>query len=129
MEDGGGTLTIRTEVVDPPPAVVGQRPELADTRCVHLEVSDTGGGITPQMADRIFEPYFTTKGMGSGLGLATVFGVVEDGGGVIDVQSVQGSGTTFHVYLPVTDAAPAPRVGEHDSEREPASWRSSTFTV
>jgi two-component system cell cycle sensor histidine kinase/response regulator CckA len=65
-----------------------------------LEVSDTGVGIEEAMRSRIFEPYFTTKGAGTGLGLSTVLAIVEKAGGRIDVQSVPGDGTTITVRLP-----------------------------
>lgn len=68
---------------------------------VQLSVSDTGGGIPEDIVDRIFEPFFTTKGQDStGLGLATVQGVVNQAGGWIDVQTRQGAGTTFAILLP-----------------------------
>jgi PAS domain S-box-containing protein len=69
-----------------------------------LEVSDTGGGMKPEMLDKIFEPYYTTKepGEGTGLGLAVVHGIVTTHGGVIDVSSQPGQGSTFRIYLPVS---------------------------
>jgi two-component system cell cycle sensor histidine kinase/response regulator CckA len=69
---------------------------------VAIAVEDTGVGIAPELQSRIFEPYFTTKpmGKGSGLGLATVYGIVEQWGGWTDFQSEPGKGTTFTIYLP-----------------------------
>ncbi len=79
--------------------------------CVHLAVSDTGAGIPPENVARVFDPYFTTKHQGSGLGLATVYSIVTKHQGLIDVQSTAGLGTTFNVWLPAvrgaTPAAPA----------------------
>ena len=80
-----------------------------------LDVADDGAGIPPEVLPRIFEPFFTTKGVGkgTGLGLATVFGIVQEHGGAIDVDSVVGRGTTFRVSIPrhersAAEAAPVP---------------------
>ncbi|HKJ99520.1 MAG TPA: MASE3 domain-containing protein [Desulfotignum sp.] len=90
-----------------------------------LSVSDTGTGIDPAIIDKIFDPYFTTKdkGRGTGLGLATVYGIVKEHGGDIKVSSDRGKGSSFHVYLPLLEkpseilpekeAAPLPGGTEH----------------
>jgi signal transduction histidine kinase len=67
---------------------------------VHLEVSDTGSGLTPEECERLFTPYYTTKQHGTGLGLAIVQSVVSDHGGRISVESESGVGTSFHIDLP-----------------------------
>jgi two-component system nitrogen regulation sensor histidine kinase NtrY len=68
---------------------------------IHLEVSDTGTGLTPEECERLFTPYYTTKHHGTGLGLAVVQSVISDHGGRISVESEKGIGTSFHIYLPV----------------------------
>jgi len=82
---------------------------------VRVSVTDTGKGIDPTISHRIFDPFFTTKelGCGSGLGLASVFGIVKNHDGIVDFESHAGRGTTFSVYLPISqktsnEPAPAP---------------------
>ena len=98
----GGTITVRTYAVsiDCPHVMSGV--ELPAGEYVCLEVADTGEGISPEHLPHIFEPFFTTKpvGKGTGLGLATVYGIVLSHGGGIEVQSSPGQGTCFRVLLP-----------------------------
>lgn len=111
-----GTITIETcvQLIDEDAA--NAHFELQPGRYVRIAVTDTGCGMTPETASRVFEPYFTTKdpGSGTGLGLATVYGIVTRYGGYVTVYSEVDVGTTFKVYLPATDAemveppAPAP---------------------
>jgi CheY-like chemotaxis protein len=81
--------------------------ELDPGAFVRVSVKDTGCGMTPDVAERIFDPYFTTKEkeVGTGLGLAVVHGIVTKSGGAVKVESTPGLGTTFHVYLPRVDRA------------------------
>lgn len=78
-----------------------------DIQYLHLSVKDTGSGIAPDIIDRIYEPYFTTKevGKGSGMGLAVVHGIMQSIGGMIEVHSNLGVGTTFDIFLPVSEDA------------------------
>jgi two-component system nitrogen regulation sensor histidine kinase NtrY len=88
---------------------------------VHLEISDTGTGLTPEECDRLFTPYYTTKQHGTGLGLAIVQSVVSDHGGRISVESETGVGTSFHIELPSQPARRAqnfPIVFEKEKEKE-----------
>jgi PAS domain S-box-containing protein len=105
----GGTLTIHTtnhEVTAPvrPPS----RPGPPAGGYARLRVADTGTGIPPEVLDRVFEPFFTTKapGEGTGLGLATVYGIVTQAGGHVTIDSVPGVGTAFVAMFPVTDETP-----------------------
>ncbi len=75
---------------------------------MQLTVTDTGEGIAPENLPRIFEPYFSTRKSGSGLGLATVYSIVKKHGGCIEVSSTQGRGTTFRLWLPVAKAGVTP---------------------
>ena len=104
----GGNLEIRISIVDVGPDRAALHPEWQPGRFVRLSVVDTGSGIAPEHLRRVFEPFFTTKeaGKGTGLGLATVYGVVKQHQGWIEVQSELSQGTTFDVYFPASSDQP-----------------------
>jgi signal transduction histidine kinase len=107
----GGTLTIETSLVQLSDEEALLHPKVRPGRFVALSVSDTGLGMSPDVVRRIFEPFFTTKptGKGTGLGLATVHGIVTAAGGSLSVDSQQGAGTTIHAFFPAADqGAPPP---------------------
>jgi signal transduction histidine kinase/ActR/RegA family two-component response regulator len=97
---GGGTLRIQTKNVEKSAAQAG--PGASPSHFVLLEVTDTGTGMDQQTQAHIFEPFFTTKavGKGTGLGLATVYGIVKQSNGHIEVQSTPGRGSSFQIFLP-----------------------------
>lgn len=110
MRDGGAlTIDLVNVVIDPDDVELGATPG----DYVSLSIADTGEGIAPEALSRIFEPFYTTKGLdrGIGLGLAICYGIVTQCGGAIGVRSAPGAGTTFTVLLPRADGAAAVRSG------------------
>ncbi len=105
----GGTLTITTRNVDFDEADIASHPDAAPGRFVMVDVADTGAGMTQETLQSIYEPFFTTKvrGAGTGLGLSTVYGIVHQCNGWIEVSSELGRGSEFRVYLPRIDARSA----------------------
>jgi hypothetical protein len=120
---GGGRITIELRNIELDGIGVAAHPGLKPGHYVEMAISDTGSGMDAETSAKIFEPFFTTKedGKGTGLGLATVYGIVQQNSGAIEVQSKIGHGTTFYIYLPVaTDfgkpAAPRPEKMSGGSE-------------
>ena len=118
----GGELTIRTRNVTERECQKMDHFGLQVGEYVIIEVSDTGTGMSPDVLNKIFEPFFTTKGVGkgTGLGLATVYGIVKQSGGFIFPESEIGKGTTFRVFLPryVPDAEEEAAIQQRQARRE-----------
>jgi len=108
----GGTLTVRTA------QQIGS---------VRIEVTDTGGGLTPEECARLFTPYYTSKRHGTGLGLAIVQSVVSDHNGKITVESAPGAGATFRIELPVEQGAQ--HTPEDDANANPAAAERPVITA
>jgi signal transduction histidine kinase len=104
----GGRLTIRAHEVKFAPDDISSQSNRKPGRFVRLSVADTGSGMDTAIISHLFEPFFTTKdvGKGSGLGLATVHGMVTQHQGWIEVESKIGKGTRFDIFFPVTNPAP-----------------------
>jgi PAS domain S-box-containing protein len=102
----GGTLTISTSFMTLDASFVSDHGYVQAGPYVKLTIADTGAGMDDQTRERIFEPFFTTKtmGKGTGLGLATTYGIIKQHKGFIDVESTPGAGTAFHIYLPLIAA-------------------------
>jgi two-component system, cell cycle sensor histidine kinase and response regulator CckA len=98
----GGKLTVRTANVAMEEAAQLAHKGMPAADYVRIDISDTGTGIPPDIVDKIFEPFFSTKevGKGTGLGLSTVYGIVKQTGGFVYVDSTPGEGTTFRIFLP-----------------------------
>jgi PAS domain S-box-containing protein len=119
----GGSITISTSVKNLGRDAFRVHPLLAPGRYVVLVISDTGTGIPEQIRDKIFDPFFTTKetGKGTGLGLATVYGIVKEHKGVINLKTEVGRGTTFEIFFPASRATPASRVTVRTAGKVPFS--------
>lgn len=104
----GGRLRIETAVIALDRPLTNRFLNLEPGEYIRLRVADSGEGITDDVLNRIFEPFYTTKdkGKGTGLGLSMVYSLIDQSGGQIDVASRPGEGTSFDVYLPLTDARP-----------------------
>ncbi len=101
---GSGRVTIRTSNIALQPEDVARCGFLRPGRHVYLAVEDTGRGMDPATLARVFEPFYTTKTQGRGLGLAAVYGIVKNHGGCLNVKSAIGKGSVFEAYFPAVDA-------------------------
>jgi CheY-like chemotaxis protein len=125
----GGDLVFHTEIVELTETQRRRHDATVPGRYVLLAVSDTGCGISPDILPRIFEPFFTTKdqGKGTGMGLAMVYGIVQNHGGFIEVDSAPGCGSTFRLYFP--EARGPSRGSLHGAGEEIVEVGSGTILV
>jgi CheY-like chemotaxis protein len=116
---GGGTITMETTNLVVDEGYAATRPGLAPGRYARIRVSDTGCGMPKDVAERAFEPFYTTKpkGEGTGLGLAMVYGIVTQAGGDVQIHSEAGLGTTITLLLPATDESAATAEQARPAER------------
>jgi signal transduction histidine kinase len=118
---GGGTLTMDTSNITVDAESIAGGSKAPPGQNVRLRVSDTGTGMPPDVIEHAFEPFFTTKkdGGGTGLGLATVYGILTQADGHIHIYSDPGGGTTFSIMLPATSQAVTPKAAEMAYQRTP----------
>ena len=117
----GGTLTLEVATTDVDPALAGTIEGATPGRYVVIRATDSGTGISPEIIDRIYDPFFTTKGpeKGTGMGLSTVLGIVRSHGGFIRVESKLGLGASFSVYLPLAQG----KTGDTETIRKPSDFQ------
>jgi CheY-like chemotaxis protein len=125
---GGGTLRLRTRATDFDAAFVARHPWARVGSFAEISVSDDGAGMNAETLERIFEPFFTTKREGTGLGLATVYGIVQQHGGFLHVESAPGAGTNFRIFLPhASEASLSPR--QTNGSPEPKALRGQELVL
>lgn len=127
----GGVITIATSCLELDPETAAHAPDRRPGRFVRLTVADNGTGMDDATLKRIFEPFFTTKeaGKGTGLGLATVHGIVAQHRGWVEVDSAVGRGTTFQIFLPAMITAPSSAPDEDAPSAEPLKRGRETILV
>ncbi len=125
---GGGQLTLETANASLDEAFAREHAWARAGEFVRITVADTGEGMTPEVMERIFEPFYSTKGPqeGSGLGLSMVYGVIQQQSGLIDVSSKPGAGTAFHIYFPALTDAPG---GSAENDVEATAPTKGTILV
>lgn len=118
MGDGGGILIVRLDEIEITENEIRQGLSLFPGKYLKLEITDTGPGIDPEIKEKIFDPYFTTKkiGKGTGLGLAVVDSIIKKHNGFIELKTILGAGTTFQTYLPAFDKQSLPDDSEKKEE-------------
>ena len=128
---GGGRLVLETEMVELDESYCRFYPQVTPGRYAVLSVSDTGIGMDTETRERIFEPFFTTKerGKGTGMGLATVYGIVKQHGGMIHVYSELGQGSLFRLYLPVMEASAQEGTSRQATAPSTASMRGTELIL
>jgi PAS domain S-box-containing protein len=129
MLPNGGKLVLRTCSANMGQQELAKFPDAKSGVYTMLSVSDTGAGMAPNVEQKIFEPFFTTKaiGKGTGLGLAVVYNVVKEYGGIIDVESALGHGSTFTIWLPVTEQTASRQIRSTPASTATEKHRSATL--
>ncbi len=124
--DRAGTIDVRTRALDAGSDLLSatfMQSDLGEGPCASLVIADSGCGMDPDTRESMFDPFFSTKGSGRGLGLAAVLGIVHGHGGALRVDSETGAGTKFELFFPLADASVAEAVTARPAKPRPANWR------